>query len=54
LKDQETAGARSMELEQEIQQICRKVLPEHKVPAVIRFVRDLEIAESGKLVRRNA
>jgi acyl-coenzyme A synthetase/AMP-(fatty) acid ligase len=53
LKDQ-SASARSRELEQEIRRICREALPAHKVPAAIRFVHDLEIAESGKLVRRNA
>ena len=33
---------------------CRETLPQHKVPAVIRIVRTIKIAESGKLVRANA
>jgi acyl-coenzyme A synthetase/AMP-(fatty) acid ligase len=38
----------------EILRKCRETLPQHKVPAVIRVVRTIEIAESGKLVRANA
>jgi len=39
-------------LEQEILQLCRGALPRHKVPAAIRFVGDLPIAATGKLVRQ--
>jgi acyl-coenzyme A synthetase/AMP-(fatty) acid ligase len=36
----------------EIMHLCRERLPQHKVPAMIRFVPALAVAESGKLVRR--
>ena len=38
----------------EILQACRDALPAHKVPVSIRQVASLQIAESGKLVRRDA
>jgi len=38
----------------EILRTCRETLPQHKVPAVIRIVRTIKIAKSGKLVRANA
>jgi acyl-CoA synthetase (AMP-forming)/AMP-acid ligase II len=38
----------------EILAACRHVLPPHKVPAMLREVPDLDIAESGKMVRRRA
>jgi acyl-coenzyme A synthetase/AMP-(fatty) acid ligase len=38
----------------EILRSCRASLASYKVPAVIRFVPSLKIAESGKLVRRHA
>jgi acyl-coenzyme A synthetase/AMP-(fatty) acid ligase len=41
-------------IEDDIIQFCRKSLASHKVPAVIRFVSALDIAESGKMRRRNA
>jgi acyl-coenzyme A synthetase/AMP-(fatty) acid ligase len=51
----ETEGSRTVkELESEILEICRNALPEHKVPAVIRFVPHLDVAQSGKLVRHDA
>jgi acyl-coenzyme A synthetase/AMP-(fatty) acid ligase len=39
-------------LEQEILQLCREELPRHKVPAAIRFVGNLPIAATGKMVRQ--
>lgn len=39
-------------LEREILQLCREVLPRHKVPAAIRFVGDLAVAATGKMVRQ--
>jgi acyl-coenzyme A synthetase/AMP-(fatty) acid ligase len=39
-------------LEQEILQFCREALPRHKVPAAIRFVSNLPVAASGKMVRQ--
>jgi len=41
-------------IEDDIVQFCRKSLASHKVPAVIRFVSALDIAESGKMRRGNA
>jgi acyl-coenzyme A synthetase/AMP-(fatty) acid ligase len=40
------------ELQGEILMLCREVLPRHKVPAAIRFVSDLKVAATGKLVRQ--
>jgi acyl-coenzyme A synthetase/AMP-(fatty) acid ligase len=42
------------ELEEEILERCRDVLPRHKVPAAIRFVPALGVAGTGKLVRERA
>jgi acyl-CoA synthetase (AMP-forming)/AMP-acid ligase II len=39
-------------LKDEILAECRRVLPAHKVPAKLQLVPAIEIAESGKLVRR--
>jgi len=41
-------------LTQEIIDSCRRLLPAHKVPAMIRFVPALEVSASGKLVRPGA
>jgi acyl-CoA synthetase (AMP-forming)/AMP-acid ligase II len=38
----------------EIMASCRAALPAHKVPAMLQAVAALEIAESGKLMRRHA
>jgi len=54
LNDQAEADERGHEVEQEILQLCRDTLPEHKVPALIRFVPNLEVAATGKLVRSHA
>jgi acyl-coenzyme A synthetase/AMP-(fatty) acid ligase len=54
LNDKAEASTRAKDMEKEILQLCRNALPEHKVPAVIRFVTNLEVAHSGKLVRRYA
>ncbi len=47
-------GEQARELQQNIKQFCRESLAPHKVPAAIRFVPALAIAETGKLVRRHA
>jgi acyl-coenzyme A synthetase/AMP-(fatty) acid ligase len=39
-------------LEYEILQLCRGLLPRHKVPAAIHFVGDLPVAATGKMVRQ--
>jgi acyl-coenzyme A synthetase/AMP-(fatty) acid ligase len=41
----------TVELKDEILQVCRDLLDEHKVPAMIRFVADLDIGAAGKLTR---
>jgi len=46
------AAVPSPALQGEIIAVCRRDLPQHKVPAAIRFVPSLEIAAPGKLVRR--
>ena len=33
---------------------CRRILPSHKVPAMVRIVPALKVSASGKLVRPNA
>jgi acyl-coenzyme A synthetase/AMP-(fatty) acid ligase len=42
------------ELQHEILLLCRDALQPHKVPAAINFVTTLAVADSGKLIRRNA
>jgi acyl-coenzyme A synthetase/AMP-(fatty) acid ligase len=44
----------SEKISDEISRSCRASLASYKVPAVIRFVSNLNIADSGKLVRRHA
>jgi len=41
-------------LQNDILQFCRESLPSYKVPALIRFVSTLAIAQSGKMIRRDA
>jgi len=48
------AVADEAQLRSEILTECREVLPSYKVPALVRFVPKLDIAESGKLIRPNA
>src|SRR5436190_6183292 len=48
------APGEGAELEEEILERCRDVLPRHKVPAAIRFVPALRVAGTGKLVRERA
>jgi acyl-coenzyme A synthetase/AMP-(fatty) acid ligase len=35
----------------ELLNACRRALPAHKVPAMLRFVPSLELTPAGKLVR---
>jgi len=49
-----SAGEPVSKLEDEILQLCRQVLPRHKVPAAIKFVRDLALETTGKMVRCHA
>ncbi len=42
---------RDLELKREILDACRDSLPQHKVPAAIRFVPKLDVSASGKIAR---
>jgi acyl-coenzyme A synthetase/AMP-(fatty) acid ligase len=41
-------------LQDDILELCREALPRHKVPAAISFVPTLDVAATGKLLRRRA
>ena len=45
---------RTIELKREILQACRDSLPQHKVPAAIRFVPSLDVSATGKMARNHA
>jgi acyl-CoA synthetase (AMP-forming)/AMP-acid ligase II len=45
-------GARQAALQDDILKLCRETLPRHKVPAAISFVPALNVAATGKLLRR--
>jgi acyl-CoA synthetase (AMP-forming)/AMP-acid ligase II len=49
-----TNASRSGEIRDQILADCRASLPSYKVPAVIRFVRSLDITAAGKLARHDA
>jgi acyl-coenzyme A synthetase/AMP-(fatty) acid ligase len=51
LKAESGAGANVAGFTREILQICHEHLAPHKIPATIRFVPALEIADAGKLAR---
>ena len=44
----------ALELQHNILRFCRDSLSSHKVPAAINFVPSLAVAETGKLIRRDA
>ena len=46
--------ARAGQIKHEISELCRKNLPEYKVPVTINIVAGLNFGDSGKLVRSNA
>jgi len=50
--DGEEGGTRQVELKDDILKHCRAALPRHKVPAAISFVTTLNVAATGKLLRR--
>jgi len=50
--DNETGRATA--LKREIMQACRDCLPQHKVPAAIRFVPSLDVSATGKMARHHA
>jgi acyl-coenzyme A synthetase/AMP-(fatty) acid ligase len=45
------AGAAADALKSELLDACRRALPAHKVPTMLRFVAALELTPAGKLVR---
>jgi acyl-coenzyme A synthetase/AMP-(fatty) acid ligase len=53
-KHENSINGKDRKLEQEILKICREALPRHKVPAALRFVAALAIAETGKMGRSHA
>jgi acyl-CoA synthetase (AMP-forming)/AMP-acid ligase II len=48
----ENRAARQTALKDDILKLCREALPRHKVPAAISFVPALNVAATGKLLRR--
>ena len=50
--EQQGEGAQQIEVRDDILKFCREALPRHKVPAAISFVPSLNIAATGKLLRR--
>jgi acyl-coenzyme A synthetase/AMP-(fatty) acid ligase len=54
--EKEVPGARpeGAVLTREIIEACRRGLPPHKVPAMVRIVPSLEVSAAGKLVRPGA
>ena len=46
--------ARQAALKREILQLCRELLPEHKVPVLLRFASTLAVTPAGKLARSHA
>jgi acyl-coenzyme A synthetase/AMP-(fatty) acid ligase len=49
---QDLESARQIEVKNDILKFCSNALPRHKVPASISFVPKLDVAATGKLVRR--
>ncbi len=47
-------GAAPREVESDILRTCRAILAAHKVPAAVRFVPELGVGTSGKLIRSHA
>jgi len=54
LRAEPEASEPGRNVETEILQLCREVLPRHKVPAAIRVVPELAFAATGKMVRCHA
>ncbi|WP_407178376.1 class I adenylate-forming enzyme family protein [Bradyrhizobium sp. STM 3562] len=49
-----TDASRSEAIAKEILALCRAALPAHKVPAMVRFVEQLDVTPAGKLARADA
>ena len=54
LKPDAASDGAASAIHDDILQLCRETLPAHKVPAAINIVPELNVAGSGKVVRRNA
>ena len=54
LKDEAPGRPAPETVMRELTECCKRTLPSHKVPAMIRFVPTLEVSPSGKLVRPGA
>jgi acyl-coenzyme A synthetase/AMP-(fatty) acid ligase len=54
LKDEAPGRPAPATVMRELTECCKRTLPAHKVPAMIRFVPTLEVSPSGKLVRPGA
>jgi len=57
LKDSENsvpAAPAAEDIKNDLLKACRRALPAHKVPAILRFVAALELTAAGKLVRPGA
>jgi acyl-coenzyme A synthetase/AMP-(fatty) acid ligase len=52
VQSEESSGAQAVK--NDLLDTCRRTLPAHKVPAVLRFVAEIELTAAGKLVRANA
>jgi acyl-coenzyme A synthetase/AMP-(fatty) acid ligase len=48
----DTTNGQGGELQRDILRFCRATLPRHKVPATLNFVKALDVAATGKMVRR--
>ena len=54
LKTEQQSGLREVDaIKDDILLLCRESLSSHKVPAVINFVPQIEVTESGKVMRRS-
>lgn len=54
LKSEDVAGSGANAIHEDILQLCREVLPAHKVPALINIVPALNVGAAGKVLRRDA
>jgi acyl-coenzyme A synthetase/AMP-(fatty) acid ligase len=54
LRTASESSASTGQLQQDILLFCRKALPSHKVPAAIKFVPAVAVAETGKILRYHA
>jgi len=53
LRAEHGEAERAAALKREIMQACRDRLPQHKVPAAIRFVPTLDVSATGKMSRHH-